>query len=143
MIPGKLQEILALFQGVTESERREILMGLAGSAKNWEPRREDFCINEVRKDAECSDAAGIHLKRVGFGLTVRISLGPEAQTLTRAMAASFCRGLDGCTAQEIIQVPDEVVTELAGVELVRQRSRTAHYLLRRMKEAAAKLAPQD
>lgn len=140
MIPPSIHEILTLFRGVTEAERREILMGLAASAGRWEPGAgEKFDFSEVRQDAECSDAAGVHLRREADGLRVRISLGPEVQTLTRAMAAAICRGLDGCTAEEILSLPESIVAELAGAELVRQRSRTVYYLLRRVKEAAARL----
>ena len=36
-----------------------------------------------------------------------MTLGPEVQTLTRAMTAILCKGLDGCTPQEILDLPSD------------------------------------
>ena len=41
------------------------------------------------------------------------------------------------SAAEVTRVPDSVVEQIAGADLVRLRSRTVFYVLRRMKEAAA------
>jgi cysteine desulfuration protein SufE len=142
MLPAAMLEITRLFEGVTEDQRRELLLSLAASAPRWQPVPDElFDFNDIRKDADCSDAAGIHLRRRKDGkLTLRISLGPEVQTLTRAMAAVLCQGLEGSTACEIAAVPESLATEIAGTELVRLRSRSVYYLLRRVKEAAEQLS---
>jgi cysteine desulfuration protein SufE len=142
MPAAAILEITRLFAGVTEDQRRELLMAFAASAGRWEPEAGGrFDYSEVRRDAGCNDTAGIHLRRGDHGaLTVRVSLGPEVQTLTRAMAAVLCQGLDGATAEEISAVPESFVADLAGSELVRLRNRSVYYLLRRLKEAAGKLS---
>ena len=62
-----------------------------------------------------------------------MTLGPEVQTLTRAMTAILCKGLDGRTPQEILDLPSDFVTRIVGSELVRVRSQTIYYVLSRIK----------
>ena len=63
----------------------------------------------------------------------KVSLGPEVQTLTRAMTAILCKGLDGAKPDEILEVPSDFVPKIVGAELVRLRSQTSYYVLGRMK----------
>ena len=58
-----------------------------------------------------------------------MTLGPEVQTLTRAMTAILCKGLDGRTPQEVLDLPSDFVTRIVGAELVRVRSQTIYYVL--------------
>jgi cysteine desulfuration protein SufE len=58
------------------------------------------------------------------------------QTLTKAMTAILCKGLDGLTPEEIMEVPADFVPKIVGAELVRQRSQTVYYILTRMKGVA-------
>ena len=62
-----------------------------------------------------------------------MTLGPEVQTLTRAMTSILCKGLDGATPQEILDLPSDFVTRIVGAELVRVRSQTTYYMLTRIK----------
>ena len=62
-----------------------------------------------------------------------MTLGPEVQTLTRAMTSILCKGLDGATPQEILDLPSDFVTRIVGAELVRVRSQTTYYVLTRIK----------
>jgi cysteine desulfuration protein SufE len=62
-----------------------------------------------------------------------MTLGPEVQTLTRAMTAILCKSLEGCTPQEIVDLPSDFVTRIVGAELVRIRSQTIYYVLSRIK----------
>ena len=64
---------------------------------------------------------------------LRMTLGPEVQTLTRAMTSILCKGLDGATPQEILDLPEDFVTRIVGAELVRVRSQTTYYVLTRIK----------
>src|SRR5262249_6990626 len=64
---------------------------------------------------------------------IRMTLGPEVQTLTRAMTAILCKGLDGSTPQEILDLRSNFVTRIVGTELVRLRSQTVYYVLTRIK----------
>jgi cysteine desulfuration protein SufE len=52
------------------------------------------------------------------------------------MTAILCKGLDGLTPEEIMEVPADFVPKIVGAELVRQRSQTVYYILTRMKGIA-------
>jgi cysteine desulfuration protein SufE len=135
MYPGKLGKTIELFESLPEEERRETLVSYADSAKRQEPRQaENFDLVDVRKDEECTDTVGVYLHVDEQGKAhIRMTLGPEVQTLTRAMAAILCKGLDGLTPQEILDLPSDFVTRIVGSELVRVRSQTVYYVLTRIK----------
>lgn len=137
-LPPALQEIIDLFEYLPDPEKRENLINYAESAVNCEPAQgESFTLEDVRKDEECTDTVGIFLNvdpenHADF----KVSLGPKVQTLTKAMTAILCRGLKGCTPEEILAIPADFVPRIIGAELVRQRSQTVYYVLSRMKGAA-------
>jgi cysteine desulfuration protein SufE len=135
MYPDKLNKIIDLFESLPEDERRETLVSYADNAKKQEPREgETFVLSDVRKDEECADTVGVYLQVGSDGKAhVRMTLGPEVQTLTRAMTAILCKGVDGCTPQEILDLPSDFVTRIVGTELVRIRSQTTFYVLSRIK----------
>src|SRR2546423_7710015 len=135
MYPDKLNKIINLFESLPEIERRETLVSYADNAKKQEPKEgEKFDLVDVRKDEECADTVGVYLF-VGENKKahIRMTLGPEVQTLTRAMTAILCKSLDGCTPQEILDLPSDFVTRIVGAELVRIRSQTIYYVLTRIK----------
>src|SRR4051812_7875270 len=136
--PPKLNAIIDLFESLPEVERRETLVSYADNAKKQEPRPgEQFTLEDIRKDEECADTVGVYLQvDEQGGAHFRMTLGPEVQTLTRAMASILCKGLDGATPQEIIDLPSDFVTRIVGAELVRVRSQTTYYILTRMKGIA-------
>src|ERR1700676_5015855 len=103
MYPARLNKIINLFETLPEDERRDALVSYADNAKKQEPREgETFDLVDVRKDEECADTVGVYLHVDENGKAqIRMSLGPEVQTLTRAMTAILCKGLAGCTPQEI------------------------------------------
>lgn len=91
----------------------------------------------MRKDEECTDTVGVFLQldaeqRAHF----RITLGPQVQTLTKALAAILCMGLHGTTLDEILALPADFVPKIVGGQLVRIRSQTVYYILTRMQDAA-------
>lgn len=135
MYPPKLDKIINLFEMLPEVERRETLVSYADAAKNQEPREgETFQLEDIRKDEECADTVGVYLQVDEDGKAhFRMTLGPEVQTLTRAMTAILCKGLDGVTPQEVLDLPSDFVTRIVGAELVRVRSQTTYYILTRMK----------
>lgn len=139
--PAPLQELIELFESLPEAERREALIDYAGLAPACARRAgETYDLEDVRKDAECTDTVGVFLRvderqRVWFA----VELGPKVQTLTRAMTALLCRGLNGCTLAELLAVPADFVPRIIGADLVRLRSRTVYYVLQRMKAAAGEL----
>src|SRR3954453_13814696 len=121
MYPGKLSKIINLFESLPEDERRETLGSYADNAKRQEPREgENFDLVDVRKDEESTDTVGVylHVNEVGKA-HIRMTLGPEVQTPTRAMPSILCKGLDGSTPQEILALSIDFVMRIVGTELVR------------------------
>jgi cysteine desulfuration protein SufE len=133
--PKKLQTIIDLFDHLPEVERRETLVSYSDSASKQEPRPDEkFDLEDVRKDEDCADTVGVYLQVDDDGKAhIRMTLGPEVQTLTRAMAAILCKGLDGATPQQIVDLPQDFVTRIVGADLVRVRSQTTYYVLSRIK----------
>jgi cysteine desulfuration protein SufE len=133
--PSGLQAIVDLFISLPEEERRDALISYAEQSSKWAPQEGDkFALEDVRKDEECTDTVGVFLdvdpaQRVRF----RVSLGPQVQTLTRAMTSILCRGLQGATVGEVMELPSDFVPKIIGAELVRARSHTVYYVLSRMK----------
>ena len=135
--PAKLQTIIDLFESLPEEEKRENLIAYADQAKKQAPKEgEEFDLKDVRKDEECTDTVGVFMKMGPERQThFRITLGPQVQTLTKAMTSILCRGLDGCTPEEILDLPADFVPRIVGGQLVRIRTQTVYYILTRMKSA--------
>jgi len=135
--PAALNEIIELFEFLPEPERRETLINYSDAATACVRKEgESYDLEDVRKDEECTDTVGVYLRvddqdRVHFA----IELGPKVQTLTKAMTAILCRGLNGSTLAEVMAVPADFVPRIIGAELVRLRSQTVYYVLSRMKTA--------
>ena len=133
--PKGLEKIISLFESLPEQEKRDALISYADQARKWEPKEgETFNLEDIRKDEECTDTVGVFLKvdnecRAAF----RVTLGPQVQTLTRAMTSILCRGLDRATVTEVLEVPSDFVPKIVGGELIRARSQTVYYVLTRMK----------
>jgi len=136
--PSKLSAIIELFSGLPDAEKRETLIAYADQAKSQEPREgEAFDLEDIRKDEECTDTVAIYLRLdESGGSHFRVTLGPQVQTLTRAMSSILCKGLDGVSPSEILEVPADFVPKIVGAELVRLRSQTVYYLLTRIKGVA-------
>jgi cysteine desulfuration protein SufE len=136
--PANLDPIVALFEGVPDDEKRSLLVSYAGASAACAPAEgEAFDLEDVRKDQECTDTVGVFLRVLpGRRSHFRITLGPQVQTLTRAMTAILCKGFEGATPEEVLDCPADFVPKLTGAELVRQRSQTVYYVLGRMKAAA-------
>jgi cysteine desulfuration protein SufE len=134
--PAKLNQIIELFETLPNSEKREALISYADSAMRQGPKDgETFDLEDIRKDEECTDSVGVFLKicPASRGCTFRVTLGPHVQTLTKAMTSILCKGLDGLSPEEVIEVPADFVPKIVGADLVRQRSQTVYYILTRMK----------
>jgi cysteine desulfuration protein SufE len=63
----------------------------------------------------------------------RMTLGPQVQTLTKAMTAILCKGLEGTTPKAVMELESDFVPKIVGAQLVRVRSQTTYYILSRMK----------
>jgi len=136
--PPKLSAIIELFTVLSDAEKRETLIAYADQAKSQDPRDgETFDLEDVRKDEECTDTVAIYLRLdERGGAHFRISLGPQVQTLTRAMSSILCKGLEGVSPAEILEIPADFVPKIVGAELVRLRSQTVYYLLTRIKSVS-------
>ncbi|MBL9115328.1 MAG: SufE family protein [Verrucomicrobiaceae bacterium] len=144
MHPPRLQEIIQHFESLTEAERRDGLIALADAAEQHSPRPgELFEFEDVRKDNECSDTVGIHLRLEGGRVRLAVSLGCQVQTLTRALAVILCRGLADARLDDIIALTPGFVEQIVGQKLVQLRARTIYYVLHRVQEAAARLKSSD
>jgi cysteine desulfuration protein SufE len=133
--PEKLTQIVSLFESLPAPEKRESLISYASAAAKNAPRDgEFFDLEDVRKDEECTDTVGVFLKISSTrACEFRVTLGPQVQTLTKAMTSILCKGLAGCTPEEILEIPADFVPKIVGADLVRQRSQTVYYILTRMK----------
>ncbi len=133
--PKGLNKIISLFESLQEQEKRDALISYADQARKWEPKAgETFTLEDIRKDEECTDTVGVFLKVDNESRTAfRVTLGPQVQTLTRAMTSILCRGLEGATVREILEVPSDFVPRIVGGELIRARSQTVYYVLTRVK----------
>ena len=139
--PAALGELITFFESLPEGERRENLIDFAAAAEAHAPKKgENFDLEDVRHDAECTDTVGVHARlEPGDHVHFAISLGPKVQTLTKALTTILCRGLNGSTLDEILAVPQDFVPRIIGADLVRLRSQTVYYVLGRMKQAAQAL----
>ncbi|HEU5079260.1 MAG TPA: SufE family protein [Opitutaceae bacterium] len=136
--PPKLAEIVEFFEYLPEDEKRENLIAYADQAASCALKPgATFDLEDVRKDEECTDTVGVYLsvdpatKAAHFA----INLGAHVQTLTRAMTAILCKGLDGATPEQVMDVPQDFVPKIVGGQLIRVRSQTVYYILTRMKSA--------
>lgn len=139
--PPALLEIVQFFEQLSEPERREALITYAEMVSSHARKvGETYDFTDLRKDEQCTDKVGVYLKVETDGTAwFDVELGPKVQTLTRALTAILCRGLNGSTLAEIIEISPDFVPRIIGADLVRLRSRTVYYILDRMKEAARHL----
>ncbi len=137
MYPPKLAAIICLFESLPEEEKRENLIAYAEQAKKHEPKLgETFDLEDVRKDEECTDTVGVFLKLDAHQHAhFRVTLGPQVQTLTKAMTSILCKGLDGLALESVMALPADFVPKIVGGHLVRIRSQTVYYILTRIKSA--------
>ena len=134
MYPTKLDKIINLFESLPEDERRETLVSYADNAKRQEPREGENSISSMcAKTRSAPTPSASICTSITSKAHIRMTLGPEVQTLTRAMTAILCKGLDGSTPKEILDLPSDFVTRVVGAELVRVRSQTVYYVLTRIK----------
>lgn len=134
-LPSPLSDLIELFEGLSEPERRETLVSQSAAAELFRPvENESYAVVDIRKDAECTDTVGLYLQTFPDGTaSFAVELGPKVQTLTRALTAILCQGFKGAELQSILDTPESIIPRMIGADLVRLRSRTVYYVLNRMK----------
>ena len=137
MYSPKLVAIIDLFESLPDGEKLENLIAFSEQAKKHEPKPgETFDLEDVRKDEECTDTVGVFLRLdANQQAHFRITLGPQVQTLTKAMTSILCKGLDGLRLDAVLDLPADFVPKIVGRQLVRIRSQTVYYILTRIKSA--------
>ena len=76
-----------------------------------------FNLEDVRKDEECADTVGVFWKLDGNGkIHFRMTLGPQVQTLTKAMTAILCRGLERVKPKEVLELDSDLVPKIVGAQ---------------------------
>jgi sulfur transfer protein SufE len=137
---ASLEQTVATFEDLPKETRIRELIGLADTLAKLEPSQtEHWDIEDVRQDHECLDAVGIYAKREGSNIKLAATVGKDATTLTRALTALLVENLSGETLENIIKVPNSVINRVVGEALLRQRSNTAYYSLRRIQDVARAL----
>ena len=111
--PTKLAEIISLFESLPDAEKRDMLIVFADSAARQAPREgETFDLEDIRKD-EAYRYGRHFLSHPDKSSHFRVTLGPQVQTLTKAMTSILCKGLEGTTPQEMLDVPADFVPRLS------------------------------
>lgn len=142
--PKPLAKIVSLMQGLPEDDRRDMLIDFAKQVVKYAPEKgAEYDVNENRRDPECTDKVGVYLELLDpRRCAVRMSFGPQVQTLTRAFSYILCRGLAEASPDEIVTLDESFAEKVMGGPLMRQRSQTVYYIVRRIKEAARKLTKE-
>lgn len=141
-LPAALAEIVDDFQAVTEPERLQLLLEFSRGLPELPDRLKDHP-ELLEQVVECQSPLFLTIEternNAGTPDTVRLyfKAPPEAPT-TRGFAGVLHEGLDGLTAQEILDVPDDM-PELLGltraITPLRMRGMTA--MLGRIKRKVA------
>lgn len=141
-LPAALAEIVDDFQAVTEPERLQLLLEFSRGLPELPDRLKDHP-ELLEQVVECQSPLFLTIETerndAGTPDTVRLyfKAPPEAPT-TRGFAGVLHEGLDGLTAQEILDVPDDM-PELLGltraITPLRMRGMTA--MLGRIKRKVA------
>lgn len=105
-LPFKLQEIVDDFAGMSREEKLETLIAYAESFPPL-PNRFENARDKMEAVPECMTPVfliGEH--EPDGGITFYADIPPQSPTV-RGLASIVINGLNGCTAEEIISVPED------------------------------------
>jgi cysteine desulfuration protein SufE len=136
-----LEETVRVFEKLPKETRIDGLISLADGIGRLAPREgEQWQVEDVRKDNECLDVVGLYARKREDGkVDLAATMGQEVTTLTRALTSLFVENLNGETAENILSVKPDLIPRVVGETLMKQRSNTAYYTLRRIHEAVKAL----
>lgn len=136
-----LESNVRLFESLPKETKIQGLISLSESLPKLAPdESEPWDVVDVRKDHECLDVVGLYARRDDAGrVELAATVGREVTTLTRALTALFVENLSGETPEAIRSVEPSLIPRVVGEALMKQRSNTAYYTLRRIHEAVEQL----
>jgi cysteine desulfuration protein SufE len=138
-----LDSAVKLFETFPKETKIQGLISLADSLPRLAPKEgETWDVEDVRKDHECLDVVGLYARLEDGHVKLAAEVGKEVTTLTRALTSLFVENLSGETTQNILSVEASIIPRIVGEALMRQRSNTAYYTLRRIHEAVRLLEGQ-
>ncbi|MCG7421408.1 SufE family protein [Micrococcus porci] len=115
-VPANLAEIVDDFAGVPDPQKLELLLEFSDELPAL-PERYAGHEDEMEQVVECQSplflAVELEDGATGDDAVVRlfISSPPEAPT-TRGFASVLTQGLDGCTARQVLAVPEDIPSRL-------------------------------
>jgi len=78
---------------------------------------------------------GVFIADDGEGLVWRMQYGKDVQILTRAIGTILSDGLNHAKPEEVISLPADVIHQIIGQQLFRNRSQSIYYIFNRIKQA--------
>ncbi|MDO5635005.1 MAG: SufE family protein [Micrococcus sp.] len=143
-LPAALAEIIDDFEAVPEGQRLELLLEFSDELPVL-PERYDGHEDQMEQVIECQSPLFLAVELEGEAgaeapVKLFISAPPEAPT-TRGFASVLAQGLDGVTAREVLEVPDDIPNRLGLTRaLTPLRLRGMSAMLGRIKRNVAELA---
>jgi sulfur transfer protein SufE len=135
-----LERTAQQFEALPREDRIGALIALADRLSALAPSpSEPWTVRDIRQDLECQDTVGLYARGEGERVFLAAEVGQEVTTLTRALTALFVEHLSGETRAHILALDSVIVPRVVGETLMRQRSNSAYYTLRRLKEAVEQL----
>jgi sulfur transfer protein SufE len=135
-----LENTVQQFEVLPKEGRIQGLIALSNGLGKLAPKAgEPWEVRDIRQDTECQDVVGLFARRDGNQVRLAAEVGQEVTTLTRALTALFVENLSGSSAEDILALDPSIIPRVVGESLMRQRSNSAYYTLRRVKEAVRAL----
>lgn len=143
LCPPALSEIIEEFVQSTAREKLDILLEFSASLPAL-PERLHGARDSMEQVHECQSPVFLHTELEGAGETGRvhfyIDVPPEAPTV-RGYASALVSGLNGCTAAEVLAVPEDLYMLMGLPEAITpQRLRGLHALMVYMKRQVRRLS---
>lgn len=114
-VPAPLAEIIDDFASVPEAQKLELLLEFSDELAEL-PERFHGHEAEMEQVVECQSPLFLSVElegEPGPDAVVRLFItAPREAPTTRGFASVLSQGLDGCTAREVLDVPDDVPSRL-------------------------------
>ncbi|QDV37845.1 SufE family protein [Tautonia plasticadhaerens] len=141
-MPAALDELVEELRDADRQERIELLIDLANDLPPL-PDRLSHHKDEAHRVPECQSPVFLFLEREGPKVRIFAEVPPEAPTV-RGFVCLLVQGLDGATAAEILDVPNDLIQRTGMAELLgMQRASGLAGVLRRLKLMVARAESDD